>query len=105
MQHALNSPATAVHVVAAITAAAGRRDALRAALAALVPATRAEPGCIDYTLFEARDQPGTFYMRECFVDAAALDAHMATAHFQGFAARLHELVDGAIVPTFLTPVA
>jgi quinol monooxygenase YgiN len=100
-----NSPNAPVHVVAAITAAAGRRDALRDALAALVPATRAEPGCIDYTLFEARDLPGTFYMRECFVDAAALDAHMATAHFRSFAARLTELVDGAIVPTFLTPVA
>lgn len=88
--------------LAMLVAAPGRREELRDALLALVPPTRAEPGAEDYTLFELRDEPGTFCMRERFTDTAAFDAHVATPHFQAFAARADTLL---AEPLRLVPLA
>ncbi|AVB26144.1 MULTISPECIES: putative quinol monooxygenase [Pseudomonas] len=82
----MNAPAKPLALMAVLKASAGKESALKHALSALVEPTRAEPGNIEYTLFEARDERGTFYMRECFKDQAALDAHVATPHYQQFAA-------------------
>ena len=65
---------------------------LRDALRALVPFTRQEAGCLDYTLFELADKPGTFYMRESFRDQAALDAHFRMPYFKAFEKRFDELL-------------
>lgn len=78
--------------IAVLKARAGKRAALREALLALIEPTRAEPGNLDYVLFEQQDAPGTFYMRESFIDAAALEQHKALPHFQAFAVRLDELL-------------
>lgn len=78
--------------LAVLKARPGKREALRDALLALIEPTRAEPGNLDYVLFEQQDAPGTFYMREAFIDAAALERHKALPHFQAFAARLDELL-------------
>ena len=48
---------------------------------ALVAATRAEPLCIAYDLFEDRKDPGHFIFVEKWPDQAALDAHCQTEHF------------------------
>lgn len=90
--------------LAILQARADQRDPLRAALKALVPLTRQEPGCIDYTLFEQADAPGTFYMRESFTDRAALDAHIATPYFQAFAKRFDELLERPLQLIFLSEV-
>lgn len=78
--------------IAVLKARPDKREALRKTLLALVEPTRAEPGNLDYVLFELRDAPGTFYMREAFIDAAALERHKTLPHFQAFAARLDELL-------------
>lgn len=78
--------------IAVLKARAGQREQLRQSLLALIEPTRAEPGCLDYVLFELQDEPGTFYMREAFTSAAALDIHKATPHFLAFAARAGELL-------------
>jgi len=90
---------------AVLKAKPGQHEALRDALLALVGPTRAEPGNLDYVLFEARDEPGLFYMREAFESQAALDAHVATAHFQNFAVRLDELLAEPIKLIFLDQVS
>ncbi|KTA79320.1 putative quinol monooxygenase [Aeromonas salmonicida] len=71
--------------IAVLKARAGMREPLRRELLKLVEPTRREPGNLDYVLFELRDEPGTFYMREAFVNQAALDVHFATDYFQAFA--------------------
>ncbi|MGX5834694.1 putative quinol monooxygenase [Aeromonas piscicola] len=71
--------------IAVLKARAGMREPLRRELLKLVVPTRREPGNLDYVLFELRDEPGTFYMREAFVNQAALDVHCATDYFQAFA--------------------
>lgn len=91
--------------IAILKATPGQREALSAALRALVPSTRQEPGCLDYTLFELRDEPGSFYMRESFKDQAALDAHFATPYFQAFEKRFDELLDEPIRLVFLEKIA
>ncbi|MER6780719.1 MULTISPECIES: putative quinol monooxygenase [unclassified Streptomyces] len=78
--------------LARVRAKPTRRQALQEALTALVEPSRAEDGCFDYTLFELLEEPGTFYVRETWADRDALDFHMATPHFQAFAARFAELL-------------
>ena len=91
--------------IAVLKAKTGQREALRDALSALVAPTRQEPGCLDYTLFELRDEPGSYYMRESFQDQAALDAHFATPYFQAFEKRFDALLDAPIRLVFLEKVA
>ena len=67
-------------------AAPGRDAELESRLSALVAPSRAEPGCVRYELYRNAETPGEFMFCEAFVDQAALDAHIATPHFQAFAA-------------------
>ncbi|MEG0858434.1 MAG: putative quinol monooxygenase [Pseudomonas sp.] len=91
--------------IAVIKAGPGKQQALKQALLALIEPTRAEPGNLDYVLFEQRDEPGTFYMREAFVDQAALDAHLATPYFQRFAAASEDLLTEPLQLIFLEQVS
>ena len=67
-----------------LEAAPGREKELENALRALVAPTRGEPGCIAYRLHMDPEAPGKFMFYEKFRDQAALDAHIASQHFQGF---------------------
>jgi len=67
-----------------IEAAKGREEELAGMLSKLVSPTRSEPGCLGYELNTSRERPGTFLFYEKFADQAALDAHVASAHFQHF---------------------
>jgi quinol monooxygenase YgiN len=62
--------------------------AMRAASAIMVPATRAEPGCIAYAYGEDLLEPGLVHVTERWRDQAALDAHFATPHMAAFNAAL-----------------
>ncbi len=55
-----------VSLIAVLKAKPGQTDALRQALQALLLPTRQEPGSLDYALFQLRDAPDTFYMREAW---------------------------------------
>ena len=62
----------------------GEEKAVAAAAAALVEATRQEPGCL---LIQPHRDPGdarVFYFYEQWADQAALDAHCETEHFRRF---------------------
>lgn len=98
----MNTPLVSLAV---LKAKPGCREALKAGLLALVAPTRAEPGNLDYVLFELRDAPGTFYMREAFQDQAALDAHFATAYFRQFAAGADALLEVPLQLLFLEQVS
>ncbi|HEV7325308.1 MAG TPA: putative quinol monooxygenase [Bosea sp. (in: a-proteobacteria)] len=91
--------------IAVLKAKPGQREQLRQSLLALIEPTRAEPGCLDYVLFELRDEPGTFNMREAFTSAAALEAHKATPHFQTFAAKAGDLLAEPLRLIFLDRVS
>ncbi|WP_095162965.1 putative quinol monooxygenase [Pseudomonas sp. Irchel 3F5] len=88
--------------IAVLKAASGQQQALKEAL---IEPTRAEPGNLDYVLFERRDAPGTFYTREAFKNQAALDAHFATPYFQHFAAASEALLAAPLALIFLEQVS
>lgn len=70
----------ALPVVAVITAKTGAEDTVRNALQELVTASRAEEGCIEYSLFEVTDSPGVFVTIEAWREQGDLDAHLRAPH-------------------------
>lgn len=88
-----------------LKAKAGKEQALKEELLTLIEPTRAEPGNLDYVLFEQRDEQGTFYMREAFGDQAALDAHISMPYFQRFAATADDLLQEPLQLIFLEQVS
>jgi quinol monooxygenase YgiN len=59
-------------------------ERLRSAIAAMVPATRAEPGCDHYALAADLDDPDLLHVSERWVDQAALGLHLVTDHVIDF---------------------
>lgn len=81
--------------VATIPVLADHVDAVRAALEAVVPPTREEPGCIAYELFESASTPGVFVTIEEWVDQDALTAHMSSPHLAAALGVVTAGLDGA----------
>jgi len=99
---------TSSHVlvsIAVLKAKTGKELALKQESLALVEPTRAEPGNLDYVLFEQRGAQGTYYMREAFRDQAALDAHVSMPYFQRFAATADDLLEEPLQLIFLEQVS
>lgn len=53
-------------------------------LANAAGALRDEPDCHDFQVFQTLDDPDAFVLFEVYTDAAALDLHRQTPHFQKF---------------------
>ena len=56
------------------------RDTICTALAAVIPATRAEDGCEEYGCYEDTQQAGRYVFVERWHDQRALDRHLQTPH-------------------------
>ena len=52
------------------------------AMRAMVQASLAEAGCLEYGYAEDVLQPGLIHVKERWTNQAALDAHFASAHLQ-----------------------
>jgi quinol monooxygenase YgiN len=59
-------------------------ERLRSAIAAMVPATRAEPGCDHYALAADIDDPDLLHVSERWRDQAALGLHLVSDHVVEF---------------------
>jgi len=79
-----------IHVFAHGIAAPGHADAVRIIVSELAAQARREPGNLHYMVHEA--EPGDFYFFEVYQDQEAVDAHMASAHFQSAAASFGPLL-------------
>ena len=79
-------------VIAIMQAKPGREAALRAELLALIPITRQEPGCLNYDLHVAVDQPGRFVFHENWTSKQHLDDHLARPHLTAFIAKAGEFL-------------
>ena len=80
-----------VTVIAQYKARAGAGDEIAEVLALHVAATRAEPGCVEFTAYRSLDDADRFTLHERYEDEAAFEAHRASPHFA-------EYVEGRIVP-------
>lgn len=61
-------------------------SALRPDMKTVIVASRAEPGCMFYTLAEDMAEPGLIRAFEIYTDDAALAAHGASEHFKAWRA-------------------
>jgi quinol monooxygenase YgiN len=84
-----------VKVVAILTARPGKVAELRALLDGMVAPSRAEPGNLRYDLWQDQTDPGRFVLDELYVDAEAVTAHRATAHFQNYLSAINALAERA----------
>lgn len=101
----MNTTSEKVISIAVLKAKSGKRDALREGLLKLIEPTRQEPGNLDYVLFELKNESGTFYMREAFVNEAALNEHFAAPYFKVFAASIEDLLEEPLHLIFLDQVS
>ena len=80
-------------VIATIVAKPGREAETEAALRALIPPTRRDPGYIGYDLHRDLDDPRAFVFYETWESRAALEAHLEAPHLVAFKARVPELLE------------
>jgi quinol monooxygenase YgiN len=71
-------------VIARWSAKAGEEGAAAAVLSKLIPATRAEPGCLIYQAHRDPDDPRVFLLYEQYADEDAFQAHTESAHFRRY---------------------
>ena len=92
-----------IHVIATIQAAAGERDALAAAFAALAPEVLAEDGCRAYgatvdvpTQIPAQNEPrgDVLTIVEQWESIDHLEAHLIAPHMNDFRTKNKELIAG-----------
>jgi quinol monooxygenase YgiN len=61
------------------------------AMAAMVTASRAEPGCLAYAYAQDLFDPGLIHVAERWTDRATLAAHFETPHLKAWRAQFAEL--------------
>ncbi|MCG6120545.1 MAG: antibiotic biosynthesis monooxygenase [Blastomonas sp.] len=61
-------------------------DAVKPAMARMIEASRAEPGCIHYAFAHDVIEPGMIRVSESWADQAAFDAHVASPHMAAWRA-------------------
>lgn len=83
-------------IIVEISAKPAQADGLRAGLLAMLEPSRAEAGCVSYTLHESPEKPGSFVFYEIWKDDAAFDFHTHTAHFKQLGPAIASLIDGDV---------
>lgn len=81
-----------ITLVAALTFAEPVAGTVLEALAAVMAATRREPGCVQYNAHVHAGDPRRVLFYERWRDRAALDAHNASAHLAAFRATVAPLL-------------
>ena len=72
----------------------------RVRLLLLAEASRAEPGCIGYEIYENSRDSSRILIFETWRDAASLEAHQQTEHFRLRAPRNRELSETSVLSRF-----
>lgn len=93
-----------ITILAVLKAKAGKNEALKQALQALIHPTRQEPGNITYQMHQLRDAPEMFYVYESWHGQEGLDTHIALPHFQAFIARMDDLLAEPLRLDYLQPL-
>jgi quinol monooxygenase YgiN len=79
-------------IVARITAKPGKIGLVKEELMKLVPATRAEAGCLNYDLHQDQGEPAHFLFYENWETRDHWLAHMEAPHIREFQAKADEMV-------------
>ncbi len=83
-----NAPVT---VVAQIKAKPGKEAEVRRELMSLVAPSRRDPGCLNYDLHQAADNPALFMFHENWTSQALLDQHLQKPDLQAVLGRVVQM--------------
>ena len=78
-------------VVARYLVTAGHEQIVGTLLGENAVASRTEPGCLEFTVFRAIDEPRAFLLFERYTDEAAFQAHRKSPHFKS-------IIEDQVVP-------
>ena len=82
----------AIILIAVLKANEDKKQNLKDELLKLVTPSKEEPGCLDYEVFELKEMPGTFYVKEAYKDQAAFESHMESGYLQSFIEKTKHLL-------------
>ncbi len=74
-------------------ACAGQEDAVAAAIAEVMPLSRAEPGCVSIQGFRSKHDPRLFHVHSLWQDEGAFELHATLPHTVRFLAQIEPLLD------------
>ena len=80
-------------IFARFHARVGQEHEMAAAIAEVVPPTRAEAACLGIAAYRAAADPRLFFIHSRWTHEAAFDAHAALPHTVAFLARVQPLID------------
>jgi quinol monooxygenase YgiN len=95
-----------IHVIAVVTAKPGKREEVLRHWRQIVPAVRAEQGCIEYGAAVDADPalpvqtkygPDTFVVVEKWESMDALSAHAVAPHMKAYGAKTKDLLAGRVI--------
>jgi quinol monooxygenase YgiN len=75
---------TAVRLIPVFEAKPGFEDELARLLSDLQTASRLDDGCLEYSVFNDAEAPGTFLLYEKWTSSTALDVHNEQQHVKDF---------------------
>ena len=78
-------------VVARYVVAEGHVDTVIPLLRTNAAASREEPGCLEFSVFQDADDPRRVLLYERYLDEDAFQAHRHTPHF-------HDIIEAQVVP-------
>lgn len=93
-----------ISIVAVLKARPAKTEELKKALQTLLLPTRQEPGNIEYMLFQLRDTPDVFYVRESWHSQESLEMHISLPHFQSFILQMDDLLAEPLRLDYLMPI-
>jgi len=78
---------------AILRAKEGKEEALFQVMKSIVPLSRAEQGCIQYTLHVHDTDPRTFVFYEIWEHEEALEAHIQSEHYLKYRKQIEGIVE------------
>jgi quinol monooxygenase YgiN len=78
---------------------AGREEQLKLALLSILTPTRAEPHCLDISLFASRSKPCIFFIHSVWEDEAGFEAHAKLPHMVAFLSAVGEWIEHGVDAT------
>ena len=80
-------------ITAILVAHPGKNVELRELLVGLAPHCRAEPGNLRWDVWCDRAHGERYVLDELYLDAAAVEVHRMTPHYQAYLAKIPELAE------------
>lgn len=82
-----------LYIFVRLHARENQQEALRSALAEVIPPTSREPGCIEVHAYGSNRDPHLFYIHSRWHDEAAFDLHATLPHTVKFIETVEPMLD------------